>query len=304
MDVAASYIELGLRLGRHIDGLVDAYYGPPELGAAGGSRGARKRPPSSPRTRQQLRESTRRRAGCDAQLVGPGDGRQASGRRGDRLRGRGRALLRRPPAADSRGRLRGGSPRARRGAARRRARSPSATRPGARATSCRPIGSARSSGAGRRPPRADAKRSSASRTRASSSSTSPTSRGRRSTTTSAACAAGSRSTPTCAMTPDFVAELAAHEAYPGHHTEHVTKEQTLVRDAGPARGVDPPGRDAAGAHLRRDRGTRAGDPARRRRGTADGGARGPARRRVRPRALEAGQEGPPSARARRAATPL
>ena len=33
-----------------------------------------------------------------------------------------------------------------------------------------------------------------------------------------------------AMTPDFVAELAAHEAYPGHHTEHVTKEQTLVRD--------------------------------------------------------------------------
>jgi hypothetical protein len=35
-----------------------------------------------------------------------------------------------------------------------------------------------------------------------------------------------------AMTPDFVAELAAHEAYPGHHTEHVTKEQTLVRAQG------------------------------------------------------------------------
>ncbi len=31
MEVAAAYIELGLRLGRHIDGLVDAYYGPPEL---------------------------------------------------------------------------------------------------------------------------------------------------------------------------------------------------------------------------------------------------------------------------------
>jgi len=31
VDVTASYIELGLRLGRHIDGLVDAYYGPPEL---------------------------------------------------------------------------------------------------------------------------------------------------------------------------------------------------------------------------------------------------------------------------------
>jgi hypothetical protein len=35
-----------------------------------------------------------------------------------------------------------------------------------------------------------------------------------------------------AMTPDFVAELAAHETYPGHHTEHVAKEQTLVRSQG------------------------------------------------------------------------
>jgi hypothetical protein len=31
VDVVASYLELGLRLGRHVDGLVDAYYGPPEL---------------------------------------------------------------------------------------------------------------------------------------------------------------------------------------------------------------------------------------------------------------------------------
>jgi hypothetical protein len=35
-----------------------------------------------------------------------------------------------------------------------------------------------------------------------------------------------------AMSPDFVAELAAHEAYPGHHTEHVWKEQLLVRHRG------------------------------------------------------------------------
>jgi len=27
------YLELGLRLGRHVDGFVDAYYGPPELAA-------------------------------------------------------------------------------------------------------------------------------------------------------------------------------------------------------------------------------------------------------------------------------
>ena len=30
-DVAVEYIELGLRLGRHIDGLVDAYYGPADI---------------------------------------------------------------------------------------------------------------------------------------------------------------------------------------------------------------------------------------------------------------------------------
>jgi hypothetical protein len=30
-EVAARYVELGLRLGRHLDGLVDAYYGPPEI---------------------------------------------------------------------------------------------------------------------------------------------------------------------------------------------------------------------------------------------------------------------------------
>ena len=31
------YLTLGLRLGRHIDGLVDAYYGPAERAAAVGS---------------------------------------------------------------------------------------------------------------------------------------------------------------------------------------------------------------------------------------------------------------------------
>jgi hypothetical protein len=35
-----------------------------------------------------------------------------------------------------------------------------------------------------------------------------------------------------ALTPSFVVELAAHEAYPGHHTEHAWKEQVRVRDAG------------------------------------------------------------------------
>ena len=34
MTVVERYLTLGLRLGRHVDGLVDAYYGPPELAAA------------------------------------------------------------------------------------------------------------------------------------------------------------------------------------------------------------------------------------------------------------------------------
>jgi hypothetical protein len=32
------------------------------------------------------------------------------------------------------------------------------------------------------------------------------------------------------MTPDVLAELVAHEAYPGHHTEHAWKEQLHVRE--------------------------------------------------------------------------
>jgi hypothetical protein len=33
-----------------------------------------------------------------------------------------------------------------------------------------------------------------------------------------------------AMTPDFVADLIPHETYPGHHAEHAWKEQLLIRD--------------------------------------------------------------------------
>jgi hypothetical protein len=34
------------------------------------------------------------------------------------------------------------------------------------------------------------------------------------------------------MTPDFVAELVSHETYPGHHTEHAWKEHVLIRAGG------------------------------------------------------------------------
>jgi hypothetical protein len=35
-----------------------------------------------------------------------------------------------------------------------------------------------------------------------------------------------------ALSPSFVVELVAHEAYPGHHTEHAWKEQRRVREGG------------------------------------------------------------------------
>jgi hypothetical protein len=44
-DVVERYLLLGLRIGRHVDGMVDAYYGPPELAAAVDAE-----PPVEPRT--------------------------------------------------------------------------------------------------------------------------------------------------------------------------------------------------------------------------------------------------------------
>jgi hypothetical protein len=34
LSAVERYLWLGLRLGRHVEGVVDAYYGPPELAAA------------------------------------------------------------------------------------------------------------------------------------------------------------------------------------------------------------------------------------------------------------------------------
>ena len=45
MTVAERYLQLGLQLGRHVEGIVDAYFGPPELAAA-----VEAEPPVEPRT--------------------------------------------------------------------------------------------------------------------------------------------------------------------------------------------------------------------------------------------------------------
>ena len=143
------------------------------------------------------------------------------------------ALRRRPPPP-------------RRRPARHRPDRASGTSPGARP---RPSRSRSSSRCCARWPRTSASAPSACsacpRASTSSGSWPTTSRGRASTTTWAACAAGSRSTPTCPVLSTSIAHLVAHEAYPGHHTEHSRKEAGLVRSRGWTRGDDLPRGHAA-----------------------------------------------------------
>ena len=128
------YLTLGLRLGRHIDGMVDAYYGPTALAHA-----VEAEPLLSPdrlvASARALLAGTRGRwgarpvggpgglggAGPAALAGGPGPRtghhvRQARWR-AHRLRRRGGGLLRRPSEPGRRGRARRGPPAARRGAA-------------------------------------------------------------------------------------------------------------------------------------------------------------------------------------------
>ena len=237
------YLALGLRLGRHVDGFVDAYYGPAPLAARVAAEprrspvalvGRRGRAARRPRRRCRCR-----RAGCRPTPLAAGPGgrpahqRPQAGRRADRLRRRGRVVLRRAARAARRGRLRRRPRPPRRRPARERTRSASATSPGARrrpspSTCC--------------PPRW---RSLAEdfRERTDGPSGSP----RASTST------GSWLTDQpwsgfnyylgdlrsrVAINIDLpvlspsLAHLVAHEAYPGHHTEHSRKEVGLVRRRG------------------------------------------------------------------------
>src|SRR5262249_43738014 len=73
-DVAVEYLELGLRLGRHMDGLVDSYYGPAEIKARIDAEDLRE-PDSLAEDAARLSESldgleADRRKWFEAQLVG------------------------------------------------------------------------------------------------------------------------------------------------------------------------------------------------------------------------------------------
>ncbi len=64
-DLVRRYLELGLALGRHIDGFVDAYYGPPELAARAAA--------GSPRPPGALEDEARRLLGDLEKGEGAGD---------------------------------------------------------------------------------------------------------------------------------------------------------------------------------------------------------------------------------------
>jgi hypothetical protein len=68
VSVPEGYVELGLRLGRHVDGLVDAYYGPPEIARRVESEELRP-PVDLVADAESLREANES-AYLDAQLVG------------------------------------------------------------------------------------------------------------------------------------------------------------------------------------------------------------------------------------------
>ena len=230
MSAAEDYVLLGLRLGRHVDGLVDSYCGPAELQEqveaeeplTAGRAGRRGRGPArAARGRLAARPGAR-----PAHLRGRARGRGAV------VLGRGRALLRRAARRGRTERLRGLHAAARRVApgerrSRRSLRGVAAGEPRPPENVVPLAGTCSASCARAR------RRSSTCRTaRRSRSRRCTTSPGGRSTTTRAISAAGSSSILDVPTTCDDIVELVAHEVYPGHHTEHSVKEQLLLRDQG------------------------------------------------------------------------
>ena len=273
-DVPERYVELGLRLGRHVDGLVDAYFGPAELKQRVDAEELRA-PGDLAEDAASLVDALERDGlapersrWLEAQIAGL----ETVARRlaGEEIafedeveRCYGIA-----PERVSEETFEAAHRETRRSTRRDRARLPSATRPGARPTRCRPTSSrasstrySRSFAAGRarlvglpdgeavdveyvtdEPWSAFNYYQGDLRSRIAVNSDVP-------------------------MTPPFLTGLVAHETYPGHHTERSWKELLLVRGARPGGGDDPDDRRAAGARCGRHRDARIRDGARRTRST-------------------------------------
>ena len=230
-SAAERYLRLGLQLGRHVDGIVDAYFGPPELAAAVDAE-----PPVDPRALVAAAEALLDEledGWLRDQVVGlrtyagvlAGESRsyadEVEGCYGVRPTYTDEAVF---TAAHERLEelLPGDGTLAERYAALAEL-DPRAHRPG------RALRWRRSS---RRRARGRAAWSSCPPARESSSRSCTTSPGWRSATTSATCAAGSPSTSTSRCRPSSCSCLAIHETYPGHHAERCSKEHLLVRGRG------------------------------------------------------------------------
>ena len=229
--IVERYLELGLRLGRHVDGIVDSYAGPPEIAAAveaeplrepGDARGRRRDAAGRGRRRLAARSGAR-----------PPHQRLVHGRRARLVRRRGRGLLRRPAGAHGRVGVRGGARGARPAAAGRwpaggALRDAGATPSRSPRTGSRPRW--RPSSTRRAHGRAGSW--SCPTARAWTSRSCATSRGWRSVSTGAGCAARSRSTPTCRSRPSSCSTSAATRPTPAITPSGSARTHRLVRGEG------------------------------------------------------------------------
>ena len=268
VSAAERYLRLGLQLGRHVDGIVDAYFGPPELAAA-----VEAEPPVEPRRSSPSRRpcsTSSRTAGCATrwsalrtyaacwQASPPRTPTRSKGCYGVRPAYTDEAVF---AAAHERLEelLPGDGPLA------ERLRALATTRP------CVPPGasSARSRPSSRRRARGRAAWSSCRPAKASSWRSCATSPGSRSATTSATFAAGSPSTSTSRSSAVELLRLAHPRDVSGPPRRALQQGAPARARPRAARGDDRPRADAAVARLGGDRRARAVDLlARRRRSTA------------------------------------
>ena len=299
LNLVDRYLELALRLGRHVDG-GEPTYGPTDLRERIDAE-----PPVDP---VRLAEDARARSRTSTGTGSPKGSAGAGSRRARRHRDRGapaggrvdpvhrpgEPLLRRPPRARSRGALRGGaSPGRRRGSA-APATSASGTRPGTSRSTCPPSMlplvrltadfQSRTQALVELPAGEDAELELVEDERWVGVQLLP--RRPRSRVVV------NTDVP---MQAAFVAELVAHELYPGHHTERDEGAGAGARARLRRRG-DRTGHNAPVARVGGDRRDRAGSAARRRGAPRRRRSRPPARDRLRAGAGGARPRGPGRAR--------
>ena len=289
-DPVERYLELGLRLGRHADDLVDSYYGPAELASRVEAEELREPAALAERRGGARRGARRRPRGSPAQVRGARARAPASSpARSSSYAEEGRLVYGIEPRWHDEEPFRPAAAHARRGAAGQRRRCASATRAGSsRPRSRRELARAGGARRGRRAAAPDA----ASDRAAGGRGVRARARDRRAlarlrATTSAACGRGSAVNTDLPLPAADLVTLTSHEIYGGHHTHRVWQEVELVRGQGQLERTLDAALVARGGHLGGHRDDRPGAPGRRRAGARGGGAR-PARLRLRRRGRRRG----------------